>query len=106
MVKNGTTNKPSPGDEVVLKRVGNGMEDVGTTKTNSKGEFTFNAPATQGRPYLIWVKHQEVTYTRVAQPGGGLISGTGIQLIAKRKRYFHAGAYDGAPDFLWPGRTC
>jgi hypothetical protein len=74
VVKNGTNNKPSPGDEVVLKRVGNGMEDVGATKTNSKGEFTFNAPATQGRPYLIWVKHQEVTYTRVAQPGAGLIA--------------------------------
>jgi hypothetical protein len=74
VVRNGTTNKPSAGDEVVLKRVGNGMEDVGTTKTNAKGEFTFNAPATQGRPYLLWVKHQEVTYTRVAQAGGGPVA--------------------------------
>ncbi len=56
VVRNGTTNKPSAGDEVVLKRVGNGMEDVGTTKTNAKGEFTFNVPATQGR-YVLWVKH-------------------------------------------------
>jgi hypothetical protein len=74
VVRNGTTNKPSVGDEVVLKRVGNGMEDVGTTKTNAKGEFTFAVPVSQGRPYLIWVKHQEVTYTRVAQPNGGPVA--------------------------------
>ena len=73
VVRNGTTNKPSAGDEVVLKRVGNGMEDVGTTKTNAKGEFTFNVPATQGR-YVLWVKHQEVTYPRVAQAGGAPVA--------------------------------
>jgi|SRR5450432_1493447 len=74
VVKNGTTNKPSAGDEVVLKNMGAGMEAVATTKTNAKGEFTVSAPPSQGRPYLVWVKHQEVTYTRVAQPGGGLVA--------------------------------
>lgn len=73
VVRNGTTNKPSAGDEVILKRVGNGMEDVGTTKTNAKGEFTFAVPVSQGR-YLVWVKHQEVTYPRVVQPGGGPVA--------------------------------
>src|SRR6478672_7359108 len=57
VVKNGTTNKPSAGDEVVLKRVGNGMEDVGATKTNSKGELTLNPPATRDLPYLFGGKH-------------------------------------------------
>lgn len=71
VVKNGSTNKPSAGDEVVLKGVANGMQEIAHTKTNAKGEFTFDAPPSNGRPYLIWVKHQEVTYTRVAQPGGG-----------------------------------
>ena len=68
VVRNSTTNKPSAGDEVVLKRIATGMEEVGKTKTNGKGEFTFNAPPSQ-QPYLIWVKHQEVTYTKVAMPG-------------------------------------
>jgi hypothetical protein len=74
VVKNGTTNKPSAGDEVVLKSMGNGMEAVGTTKTNAKGEFSIDAPPSQGRPYLVWVKHQEVTYTRVAAPGSGPVA--------------------------------
>jgi uncharacterized membrane protein len=68
VVRNGTTNKPSAGDEVVLKRIAAGMEDVARTTTNSKGEFTFNAPSGQ-QAFLIWVKHQEVTYTKVAMPG-------------------------------------
>lgn len=68
VVRNGTTNKPSAGDEVILKKIAAGMEDVGKTTTNSKGEFTFNAPPAE-QHYLIWVKHQEVTYPKVATPG-------------------------------------
>jgi hypothetical protein len=69
VVQNSTTNKPSAGDEVTLKRIGNGMEDVAKTKTNAKGEFSFNVPPAQ-RPYIIWVQHQGVTYTQAGLPGG------------------------------------
>jgi hypothetical protein len=69
IVRNNTTNKPSVGDEVTLKRIGNGMEDVGKTKTNAKGEFTFNVPPAQ-QPYVVWIQHQGVTYTQRAVPGG------------------------------------
>jgi hypothetical protein len=69
MVRNSTTNKPSVGDEVTLKRIGNGMEDVGKTKTNAKGEFTFNVPPAE-QPYVVWIQHQGVTYTQRAVPGG------------------------------------
>jgi hypothetical protein len=72
IVQNLTTKKPSAGDEVMLKRIGNGMEDVAKTKTNSKGEFTFNAPPTQ-QPYIIWIEHQGVTYTQRAMPGGNVV---------------------------------
>ncbi len=72
-VQNGTTNKPAAGDEVLLKRIGQGMEDVGKTKTNAKGEFSFDVPPSQ-RPYIIWVKHQDITYTHVAAPGPGVIA--------------------------------
>jgi len=67
-VQNNTTRKPAAGDEVQLKRIGQGMEDVGTTKTNAKGEFHFDVPPSQ-RPYVILVKHQDVTYTHVVRPG-------------------------------------
>jgi hypothetical protein len=69
VVQNSTINKPSAGDEVTLKKIGNGMEDVAKTKTNAKGEFTFNVPPAQ-QPYLIWVQHQGVTYTQAGLPGG------------------------------------
>lgn len=69
VVQNSTTNKPSAGDEVTLKKIGNGMEDVAKTKTNVRGEFTFNVPPAQ-QPYLVWVQHQGVTYTQAGLPGG------------------------------------
>jgi len=69
VVQNSTTNKPSAGDDVTLKKIGNGMEDVAKTKTNAKGEFTFNVPAAQ-QPYIVWVQHQGVTYTQAGLPGG------------------------------------
>jgi hypothetical protein len=72
IVQNNTTNKPSVGDEVTLKKIGNGMEDVGKTKTNAKGEFSFNVPPTQ-QPYIIWIQHQGVTYTQRAMPGGNIV---------------------------------
>jgi len=67
-VQNGTTKRPSAGDEVQLKKIGQTMEDVGKTKTSGKGEFSFTVPSIQS-PYLIWVKHQDVTYTAVVRPG-------------------------------------
>jgi hypothetical protein len=72
IVRNSTTNKPSAGDEVTLKKIGNGMEDVGKTKTNAKGEFSFDVPPTQ-QPYIVWIQHQGVTYTQRAMPGGDMI---------------------------------
>lgn len=69
VIQNSTTNKPSVGDEVTLKRIGNGMEDVGKVKTNARGEFSFNVPPSQ-QPYVVWVQHQGVTYTQAAQAGG------------------------------------
>lgn len=73
VVRNGTTRKPSAGDDVILKRIGNGMEDAGKTKTNARGEFTFDVPASP-QPYLVWVRHQDVTYTGVVRPGGGPVA--------------------------------
>jgi hypothetical protein len=66
-VKNGTTNKPGAGDQVILIKLGNGMEEAARTKADSKGNFSFNLDD-QG-PHLIRVIHQDVTYHRMAPPG-------------------------------------
>jgi len=73
VVQNSTTNKPSAGDEITLKKIGNGMEEVAKTKTNAKGEFSFNVPAAQ-QPYIVWVEHQGVTYTQAGLPGGAPVA--------------------------------
>jgi hypothetical protein len=67
-VKNSTTNKPSAGDEVVLLKLGQGMEEAGRTKTDAKGNFSFKLDDTQS-PHLVRAIHQEVTYHRMAPPG-------------------------------------
>jgi hypothetical protein len=72
VVQNSSTNKPAAGDEVTLKKIGNGMEDVAKTKTNAKGEFSFNVPPAQ-LPYIVWIEHQGVTYTQRAIPGGNVV---------------------------------
>lgn len=67
-VKNSTTGKPAAGDEVVLLKLGQGMEEAGRTKTDSKGNFTLPLDDAQ-TPHLVRVIHQEVTYHRMAPPG-------------------------------------
>jgi hypothetical protein len=67
-VKNATTNKPASGDEVVLLNLAEGMQEAARTKTDGKGNFSFNLSDT-GSPHLIRVIHQGVTYHRMAPPG-------------------------------------
>ena len=67
-VKNGTTGKPAAGDDVVLLKLGQGMEEAGRTKTDAKGDFSFKLDDT-GSPHLVRVIHQGVTYHTMAPPG-------------------------------------
>jgi hypothetical protein len=67
-VKNSTTNKPAAGDEVILLKLGQGMEEAGRTKADAKGNFTFKLDDAQS-PHLVRAIHQEVTYHRMAPPG-------------------------------------
>jgi hypothetical protein len=67
-VKNATTGKPSAGDDVVLLKLGEGMEEAGHTKTDASGHFSFKLDDAQA-PHLIRAIHQEVTYHRMAPPG-------------------------------------
>lgn len=67
-VTNGTTGKPSVGDQVVLIKLSSGMEEVGHAKTDSQGKFSFNVE-NGNSPYLVRAIHQNVTYHTPAPPG-------------------------------------
>ena len=67
-VTNGTTNKPSAGDDVILIKLAQGMEEAGQTKTDSSGKFSLTLED-DGQPHLIRVIHQDVTYHEMAPPG-------------------------------------
>ena len=67
-VKNSSTNKPAAGDEVVLLKLAQGMEEAGRTKTDAQGHFSFKLDDTQS-PHLVRAIHQDVTYHRMAPPG-------------------------------------
>ncbi len=67
-VKNGTTNKPAVGDDVVLLSLAQGMQEAGRTTTDAKGNFTLKLDDA-GSPHLIRAIHQGVTYHHMAPPG-------------------------------------
>jgi hypothetical protein len=67
-LKNATTGKPSAGDDVILLKLAQGMEEAGRTKADAKGQFSFKLDDAQS-PHLIRAIHQDVTYHRMAPPG-------------------------------------
>jgi len=66
-LKNGTTGKPDAGDDVILIKLGQGMEEAARTKSDASGHFTFNLP--DNGPHLIRAVHDGVTYHSMAPPG-------------------------------------
>ena len=71
-VTNGTTGKPAGGDEVTLLSLSQGMQEVGSTKTDALGKFSMAAPAEQGVPHMVRVTHGGVSYF---PQGGPLMPG-------------------------------
>jgi len=72
-VANGTTGKPSSGDEVSLLSLSQGMQEIGTTKTDAQGRFSFPAPSDTQAPHMVRVTHQGVSYF---PQGGPLMPGS------------------------------
>lgn len=66
-VTNKTNNKPAAGDEVVLIRLAQGMQESTHTKTDAKGNFTLDLP--DPGMHLIRVTHDKANYFRPAPPG-------------------------------------
>jgi hypothetical protein len=71
-VTNGTTGKPAGGDEVTLLSLSQGMQEVGSTKTDAQGKFSMAGPADQGAPHMVRVTHGGVSYF---PQGGPLMPG-------------------------------
>lgn len=66
-VTNKTTNKPAAGDDVVLIRLQQGMQEAARTKTDSRGHFTLDVP--DKGIHLVRVTHDKANYFRPAPEG-------------------------------------
>lgn len=100
-VTNGTTNKPSSGDEVTLLSLASGMEEVGKTKTDSQGHYKLNVPD-EGAPHLVRVLRQSVHYFKSAPPGTSTAdvtvydAATQLAGVGPDARVFHIQASGGS----------
>ena len=70
-VTNGTNGKPAAGDDVALIALSQGMQEIGNTKTDAQGKFSFPAPADRA-PHMVRVTHEGVNYF---PQGGPLMPG-------------------------------
>lgn len=61
-VTNGTTGKPAAGDDITLLSLSQGMQEVGSTKTDAQGKFTLKAPAEEQVPHMVRATHGGVSY--------------------------------------------
>jgi hypothetical protein len=61
MVRNQTTGKAAGGDEVILLRLQNGMEEEARTRTDASGAFSLRL-ASADAPHVVRVLHQGVNY--------------------------------------------
>jgi len=102
-VTNGTTNKPSSGDEVTLLSLSNGMKEVGKTKTDRQGHYTLNVPD-EGAQHLVRVARQSVHYFKGAAPGTTTVditvydAATQVEGLSTDARVFHLQASGGSMD--------
>jgi hypothetical protein len=71
-VTNGTIGKPAASEEVTLLSLSQGMQEIGTTKTDAQGRFSFPAPRDAQAPHMVRVTHQGVSYF---PQGGPLMPG-------------------------------
>lgn len=60
-VQDQTTGKPSAGDDVILLRLAEGMQEEARTRTDSNGAFALNVTSSNSQ-HLVRVLHQGVNY--------------------------------------------
>lgn len=102
-VTNGTTNKPSSGDEVALLSLTNAMDEVAHTRTDSHGHFTLNI-ADDNAQHLLRVTRQSVGYFKAVPPGATSAdvtvydAATQLDSVTTTARVFHFQAANGNLD--------
>ena len=67
-VNNGTTGKPAVGDDVILIKLQQSMQEESRTKTDSQGRYSLTT-SDDSIPHLVRVMHQKVMYHQPAPPG-------------------------------------
>ena len=72
-VNNGTTGKSAAGVEVILIQLQGGMQPVANTKSDAKGEFTFDNPGLGAQPMLVRAVYRGVNFHQPVPPGSGNI---------------------------------
>ncbi len=74
MVTNGTTQKPSGGDEVVLLSISGGSEkESARARTDGVGHFSLNVTDARGT-CLVRVFHEGVTYQKMVEPDAAFVA--------------------------------
>ncbi len=79
-VTNGTDNKPSAGDDVILISLQQRMQETARTKTDAHGKYTIEVPD-QGM-HLVRVDHQKASYFQPAPPGTSTVDVTVFDVAA------------------------
>ena len=70
VVTNKTNDKPAAGDDVVLLKLAQGMQELARAKTDNRGHFTIKVPAGESDSlHMIRVTHDKANYFRPVQPG-------------------------------------
>ena len=72
-VTNKTSEKASAGDDVVLLKLSEGMQEAARTKTDAQGKFKLSVPDDGGQ-HLVRVTHQGVNYFKPAPAGTTLVA--------------------------------
>jgi hypothetical protein len=69
-VTNRTNDKPAAGDDVVLLKLAQGMQELSRTTTDAKGHYTIKLPADEvGSVHLVKVVHDKANYFAPVPPG-------------------------------------
>src|SRR3979490_3626346 len=68
-VNNGTTGKPAAGVEVILIQLQGVMQPVANSKSDAKGEFTFDNPGLGAQPMLVRAVYHGVNFHQPVPPG-------------------------------------
>jgi hypothetical protein len=71
---NGTTNKPAAGDNVVLLKPGQSMEEVARTRIDAQGNFSLLIPEDGMPVHAIRIHHQDADFVKMVRQGENTIA--------------------------------